>query len=378
MTAAPVGAGPDDPTRAPAETDPVKDLLRIADLTTGRLERLLDLAEAMNGAPGGWVDTLRGRSVACYFEKPSTRTRVSFAAAAARLGMNAIVLRPDELQLGRGETIADTARALGSYCDAIVIRAFAHSEVEELAAAAPVPVINALTDDHHPCQALADVLTIRERFGRLAGIRLAFVGDGNNVAHSLLEAGALTGMHVVVASPPGFEPDADVVAHARATARTTGAAVDLTDDASAAVVNAHVVYTDVWVSMGDESERAARVSALRRYRVDEELFGLARRDAIFLHCLPAHRGEEVTGGVIDGVRSAVWQQAANRESTEEALLYTLVSGNWGEPHGADMQVVLDDVRAAGACQEAKAPAATRAPSLAPAVATQFFPCSFAS
>lgn len=333
MAAALVGAAPDghDPssidtrTMATATSVVPKDLLRVADLTPGQLNRLLDLAEAMNDEPGGWVEALRGRSVACYFEKPSTRTRVSFAAAAARLGMNAIVLRPEDLQLGRGETIADTARALGSYCDAIVVRAFDHGEVEELAAAAPVPVINALTDKHHPCQALADLLTVRERFGHLAGIRLAFVGDGNNVAHSLLEAGALTGMHVAVASPPGLGPDADVVADARRIARTTGARIELTDSPRAAVEDAHAVYTDVWVSMGDEAERAARVAALRTYRVDEELFALARTDAIFLHCLPAHRGEEVNAAVIDGPRSAVWRQAANRETTEEALLFTLVT-----------------------------------------------------
>ena len=179
-----------------------KDFLRVADLTPRQLERLLDLAAQMEDEPDGWVDALRGRSVACYFAKPSTRTRVSFAAAAARLGMNPIVLRPDELQLGRGEPIADTARALAAYCDAIVIRTYAQQEIAEMAAAAPVPVVNALSDDHHPCQALADVLTVREWFGRLAGIRLAYVGDGNNVVHSLLEAGALAGMEIAVASPP--------------------------------------------------------------------------------------------------------------------------------------------------------------------------------
>jgi ornithine carbamoyltransferase len=293
----------------------VKHLLRSSDLTAPELLRLLDLASEMDADVHGWLDALRGHSVACYFAKPSTRTRVSFAAAAARLGMNAIVLRPDELQLGRGETIADTARTLSAYCDAIVIRTFAHGDVEELAAAASVPVINALTDDHHPCQALADLLTVREAFGRLEGIRLAYVGDGNNVANSLLEAGALAGMEVVVACPPGYEPDV---------------AGEVTHDPRDAVRGAHAVYTDVWVSMGDdESERAERDRVFRPYQVDEALFALARPDAIFLHCLPAHRGEEVTAGVIDGPRSAVWRQAANRESTEEALLYALASGSRG-------------------------------------------------
>ena len=313
---------------APVRVAP-KDFLRVADLNPARLTRLLDLAAAMEDEPLGWVDTLRGRSVACYFAKPSTRTRVSFAAAAARLGLNPIVLRPDELQLGRGEPIADTARALSAYCDAIVIRTFAQREIEETATAASVPVINALSDEHHPCQALADVLTVREWFGHLDGVRLAFVGDGNNVAHSLLEAGALAGMEIAVASPPGYAPSPQIVADARALARTTGAAIEVVDDPREAVRGAHAIYTDVWVSMGDDAERDERLRELRPYQVDEELLALARPDAIFMHCLPAHRGEEVTATVIDGSRSVVWEQAANRESTEQALLYTLISGDWG-------------------------------------------------
>ncbi|HYA09243.1 MAG TPA: ornithine carbamoyltransferase [Gaiellaceae bacterium] len=307
-----------------------KDFLRVADLTPAQLERLLDLAVEMEDEPSGWLEALRGRSVACYFAKPSTRTRVSFAAAAARLGMNPIVLRPDELQLGRGEPIADTARALAAYCDAIVIRTYAQQEIEEMAAAAPVPVVNALSDDHHPCQALADVLTVREWFGRLAGIRLAYVGDGNNVVHSLLEAGALAGMEIAVASPPGYAPREDVVAGARELAAATGATIELFEDPREAVRGAHAVYTDVWVSMGDDAEREERLRLLAPYHVDEDLLSLARPDAIFLHCLPAHRGEEVAAAVIDGAQSVVWEQAANRENTEEALLYTLVTGDWGD------------------------------------------------
>jgi len=306
-----------------------KDFLRVADLTPARLAHLLDLAAAMEDEPLGWLESLRGRSVACFFAKPSTRTRVSFAAAAARLGLSPIVLRPDELQLGRGEPIADTARALSAYCDAIVIRTFAQRDIEETAAAASVPVINALSDVHHPCQALADVLTVREWFGRLEGVRLAFVGDGNNVAHSLLEAGALTGMEIAVASPPGYAPSPQVVADARALARTTGAAIEVVEDPRDAVRGAHAVYTDVWVSMGDDAERDERLRDLRPYEVNEELLALARPDAIFMHCLPAHRGEEVAAAVIDGARSVVWEQAANRESTAQALLYTLISGDWG-------------------------------------------------
>jgi ornithine carbamoyltransferase len=306
-----------------------KDFLRVADLSPERLERLLSLAARMERSPDGWVDALRGHSVALYFAKPSTRTRVSFAAAAARLGLNPIVLRPDELQIGRGEPIGDTARALSAYCDAIVIRTYGQREIEELADAASVPVVNALSDTHHPCQALADLLTIRERFDGLAGRRLAFVGDGgSNVAHSLLEAGALAGMEVAVAAPPGHSPDAAILDDALGIAAGTGAHLEVVDDPRDAVRGAHAVYTDVWVSMGEDAERDERLESLLRYRVDAALLDEARADAVFLHCLPAHRGEEVAPEVIDGPRSLVWRQAANRESTEQALLYALVTGDW--------------------------------------------------
>ena len=295
------------------------DLLRIADLRPAELHRLLDLAAAMKADPRGWLDVMPGASIACYFAKPSTRTRVSFEAAVHRLGALPIMLRPDELQLGRGEPIADTARVLSSYCAAIVIRTFAQADVEEMATAASVPVINALTDDHHPCQALADLLTLRERFGRLEGLRVAYVGDGNNVAHSLMEAAALAGFELTLACPPGYLPDADI-------ARAAGPAVHLFRDPRDAVLGAHAVYTDVWVSMGDEQERARRMADLAAYRVDHALMSLAANDAVFLHCLPAHRGEEVAADVIDGPRSAVWQQAANRLPTEQAVLHALVTG----------------------------------------------------
>jgi ornithine carbamoyltransferase len=288
--------------------------LRASDLTTEGLLALLDLAEQMKARPHGFVEALRGDTLACFFEKPSTRTRVSFAAAAERLGMLPLVLRPDELQLGRGETLADTARTLSSYAAAIVLRTYAQETVDEIAAAATVPVVNALTDEHHPCQALADLLTLRERFGHLEGLRVAFVGDFNNVTTSLVEAGGLVGVEVVVACPPGVER------------RVEGAIV--VHEPSEAVVGAHAVYTDVWVSMGDESERAARMELLTPYRVDEALVTRARPDAVFMHCLPAHREEEVTGAVIDGPRSVVWQQAENRLPTEEALLLALVARRW--------------------------------------------------
>ena len=293
-------------------------MLRIADLTPGELHRLLDLAAAMKEDPNGWHDALAGTSVACYFSKPSTRTRISFEAAVHRLGGLPIMLRPDELQLGRGEPIADTARVMSSYCSAIVIRTFAQSDVEEMAEAASVPVINALTDDHHPCQALADLLTLRERFGDLHGLSVAYVGDGNNVAHSLIEAAMLTGIDLRLACPEGYGPDPNIAAGANVVANPREA-----------VAGARAVYTDVWVSMGDaESERQRRLADLEPYRVTPGLMALAARDAVFLHCLPAHRGEEVATAVIDGAHSAVWQQAANRLPTEQAALYALVTGDW--------------------------------------------------
>ncbi|MGH3076561.1 MAG: ornithine carbamoyltransferase [Gaiellaceae bacterium] len=288
--------------------------LRVSDLGRDSLTALLDLAEAMRARPHGFVDALRGDTLVCFFEKPSTRTRVSFAAAAERLGMMPLLLRPDELQLGRGETVEDTARALSGYAAAIVVRTFEHATVEQLAGAATVPVINALTDAHHPCQALADLLTLREHFGRLEGLRVAFVGAGNNVATSLVEAGALVGMDVVVACPRGHEPSVPDVR--------------VVPDPLEAVAGADAVYTDVWVSMGEEDEREERLARFEPYRVDAALMAAAGEDAIFMHCLPAHRGEEVTAEVIDGPQSIVWQQAENRLPTEEALVLALVARRW--------------------------------------------------
>jgi ornithine carbamoyltransferase len=291
-----------------------EDLLEIRDLERDSLFALLDLAARMKERPHGFVEALRGDTVVCYFEKPSTRTRVSFAAAAERLGMLPLLVRPDELQLGRGETIEDTARTLSSYAAAIVVRTFAQETVRRIAAASRAPVINALTNEHHPCQALADLLTLREVFGRLEGLRVAYVGDGNNVATSLLQAAAIVGIDAVAACPPGYEPPVPEAA--------------VTDDPFEAVVGAHAVYTDVWVSMEDEAD-PTRIAALAPYQVNARLLAAARPDAVFMHCLPAHRGEEVTADVIDGPRSVVWQQAENRLPTEEALLLALVARRWG-------------------------------------------------
>jgi ornithine carbamoyltransferase len=300
---------------------------RVADVTPAALAAVLDLASSLKADPHGSIEALAGESVACIFEKPSTRTRVSFAAAAARLGATPIALTPQELQLGRGETIADTARSLSGYVSAIVIRTFAHATVEELARWSSVPVVNALSDEHHPCQALADLLTIREAFGELAGRRLAFVGDGgDNVAHSLLEAGALAGLDVTIACPRDYAPDPAVLREAREHAISTAAALRVVHDPREAVAGSDAVYADVWASMGEEAEREERARALRPFQVTEELMALAKPDAIFLHCLPAKREEEVAAAVIDGPRSAVWTQSANRLPTEQALLLALVKG----------------------------------------------------
>lgn len=285
--------------------DPQRDFLCVSDRTSAQLHTLLDGATELKADPFAHTEILRGRTVACLFAKPSTRTRFSFATAAHRLGMLPLATRPDELQLARGETIADTARSLSGYVDAIGARVFAHRELEELAEAASVPVVNLLSDEHHPCQALADMLTLRERFGNLDGLKVAYVGVANNVSRSLAEAGALLGVDVVVAAPEGG---------------------DVTDP-RLAVEGAHAIYTDAWVSMGSVSMGSdpAVEPQLDAYRVDAALFDAAASDAIFLHCLPAFRGREVTAEVIDGPRSAVWQQSANRLPTEQALLLELLA-----------------------------------------------------
>jgi ornithine carbamoyltransferase len=292
-----------------------RHLLRLGDLRVQELEQLLDLAARMKEHPYGWVHSLEGDVLVSIYDKPSTRTRISFATAASRLGMEDQIIRPDELQLGRGETIADTARTFSSYAAAVTIRTFAQAKVDELAEHSTIPIVNALTDDHHPCQLLADLLTIREVHDTLDGIKVAFVGDGNNVANSLVEAAGLTGIEVTIASPPGYEP-------------SVAGDVTLVHDPRAAVAGADVVYTDVWTSMGEEGEAAERERELAPYQVTEELMSFANHRAVFMHCLPAHRGSEVQAEVIDGPQSVVWRQAANRMPTEQALLYALITGDW--------------------------------------------------
>ena len=303
----------------------IDHLLRIADLSADDLNALLALAASFKADPYLHRRFLANETVVLYFNKPSTRTRISFETAVVRLGGVPIGIGPSDLQLGRGETIEDTARVVSRYARAFVIRTFADDDVARFAASSSIPVINALTDLHHPCQALADLLTLRETRGDLRRVRLAYVGDGNNVAHSLIEAAALAGMSLHVATPAAFAPDPAIVAAARSRARDTGATIEIGEDPVAAVRGADAIYTDVWVSMGDpESERAARFAALAPYQVNAALLAHAKPDAIFLHCLPDHRGEEVTAEVVDGPRSVVFDQAENRLHTAIAVLYALV------------------------------------------------------
>ena len=302
-----------------------RDFLSIADLSSDELERLLDNADEVKAKAAEWSDRIAGRQVALIFEKPSTRTRVSFEVAVSSMGGHAVVLRGDELQLGRGETIEDTGRVLSRYVDLVVVRTFEQERLERLARAASVPVVNALSDLCHPCQALADLQTIREAKGSLGGLALAYVGDGNNVAHSLLLGGAATGMHVRIASPEGYEPSAEMMERSARTAAVTGGSVAAGPSVEQAVDGADVLYTDVWASMGQEAEAAGRARAFERYRLDEKVVALAKDDAVVMHCLPAHRGEEISAEVIDGPRSIVWDQAENRLHSQKALLAWLLS-----------------------------------------------------
>ena len=313
----------------PSSAAPLRSFLTLDQLGPHGLRQLLDLTARMKREPGAFRNRLAGGRLGMLFDKPSTRTRVSFESAAWMLGMLPIVLRPDELQIGRGETVADTARTLSLYINALAVRTFSQASIEELSAAASIPVINALTNEHHPCQAVADVMTIEESLGTLGGVSVAFIGDGDNVCHSLMQAAALAGFELRVATPPGYEPEPEILAESRQLARSTGGAIVLTNDPREAVSGADAVYTDVWTSMGKEAEQATRKATFAGFTVDSRLMRLASPRAIFLHCLPAHRGEEVSAEVIDGPASRVWPQAENRMHTEAALLYTIVAGDPG-------------------------------------------------
>ena len=309
---------------------PLKDLLRTSDLSKADIELLLDTASKFAKKPLRAKKSLAKKTVAIYMTKSSTRTRLASETAVAHLGGSPIFLRADDLQIGRGETISDTAKIISGFCSALIVRTFAQSDVDELGKHASIPVINALTDDDHPTQLLADWLTINERFGKdLKGRKFSYIGDGNNVASAWLIMGATMGAHVVVATPGGkWAPKANVVNQALEIAKRSGAQIEVTSDAKAAATGASAIYTDVWMSMGDsESDRAEKIAALTPFAVTQELMKLTAKDSIFMHCLPAHRGEEVSAEVIDGEKSVVWRQAFHRRTTIQALLYHLTKGD---------------------------------------------------
>jgi ornithine carbamoyltransferase len=303
-----------------------RDFLRVHDWAPEELVLVLDWADRLKARRRERIEhrLLDGRSLAMIFEKPSTRTRVSFEVGIAQLGGTGLYLAAGDLQLGRGESIRDTATVLSRYVDGIMIRTFAQADVDELAEHADVPVINGLTDEFHPCQALADVMTIRERFGRLEGIRVTYLGDGNNVCHSLMVACAKFGVRFTAATPHGYEPSEEVVGWARAAAEDSGGSVELVSDPRAAAEGAAVLYTDVWTSMGQEEERERRLADLAGYGIDRAMVALAGEDAIVLHCLPAHYGEEITEDVLYGSQSAVWDQAENRLHAQKSLMALVI------------------------------------------------------
>jgi ornithine carbamoyltransferase len=301
-----------------------RHFLSIDDVTPDELAHLLELAAKVKQSPDDYASRLDGRAVALIFEKPSTRTRVSFEVGVAALGGHPLALSSLELQLGRGETIEDTGRVLSRYCDALVLRTFGQERLEALASGASVPVVNSLSDYEHPCQILADLLTVQEKKRQAKDQSIAYLGDGNNVAHSLLLGGTMLGMRVRVATPPGFEPIPQVVERATEIADLTGGSVEVTNDPKAAAEDVDILYTDVWASMGQEREHDERVLVFTPYHLDGAAVDRAADDVIVLHCLPAHRGEEITDDVIDGPHSVVWDQAENRLHTQKALLLWLL------------------------------------------------------
>ena len=307
----------------------MKDLLRTEHLSRADVELLLSTAADFAKDPTKTATALAHKTVAIYMSKPSTRTRLASETAVAHLGGTPIFLRGEDLQIGRGETIADTARVISQFCSALLIRTFAQSDVDELGAYATIPVVNGLTDYDHPTQVLADWLTIREKFGAdISGRKFVYLGDGNNVTTAWLMMGAIMGAHVVAATPAGkWAPDADVVARASAIAAKNGGKVEVIHDPHVAAKDASVLYTDVWMSMGDpEDERREKEKALKSFAVTEELMGISASDSLFMHCLPAHRGEEVAASVIDGPRSVIWREAFHRRTTIQAIIYHLVRG----------------------------------------------------
>ncbi|HQP10229.1 MAG TPA: ornithine carbamoyltransferase [Candidatus Omnitrophota bacterium] len=302
-----------------------RDLLSLQDLKNNELVELLELTEQLKQDCHQLNNQLKGKTVALVFQKPSNRTRVSFEVGVFQLGGNCLYLGPDEINLGVRESTADVAKTLSRYLDGIVARTFTHQDVIDLAQHASVPIINGLSDLFHPCQALADLFSIREKFGKTEGLTLAFVGDGNNVCHSLLLGCAKVGINMNVATPPNYEPQKDIVAIAQKYAKETGAKITLTHSAQDAVKKSDIIYSDVWVSMGQEEESVKRLKDFAGYQINADLARSANKDYIFMHCLPAHRGQEVTTDIIDGPHSIVFDQAENRLHTQKAILIFLLA-----------------------------------------------------
>ena len=300
----------------------MKHLLSIHDLSVDEVKKILDTAYDLKAKLKAGIEhkILSGKSMGMIFSKSSTRTRVSFETGMYQLGGHALFLSSNDIQLGRGESIYDTANVLSRYLDGIMIRTFKQSDVEDLAKYGSISIINGLTDLLHPCQALTDVFTAFEHKGRLEGLKLAYIGDGNNMAHSLMYAGAKVGMNVSVASPKGYECNAEIIENAKADAKLTGAVIDVSNDPERAIADADVVYTDTWVSMGQEEEKAKRIKDFEGYTVDKKLFSLANPAALFMHCLPAYRGFEVTEDVIDGPNSVIFDEAENRLHVQKAVM----------------------------------------------------------
>lgn len=319
------------PTQRKRASDYAKDLLDVATMPRAQVDALLRLAADLKDRQRRGIQhsLLPGKTLGLLFQKPSTRTRVSFEAGMNQLGGHALSLPMADIQLSRGESVADTARVLSRYLDGIVIRTYDHATVQEWAAESTMPVINGLTDFNHPCQALSDLLTIQEKKGRFSGVKIAYVGDGNNVANSLIEVAAKTGMAIALGCPAGYQPDQRVVDRARLEAASTGAAIEIVEDPRVAVKEADVVYTDVWISMGREREQARRLKALAPYQLNGRLLKRAKPDAIVLHCLPAHRGEEISADVLDGPQSMIIDQAENRLHMQKAILVQLLTRTAG-------------------------------------------------
>jgi ornithine carbamoyltransferase len=299
-----------------------KDFLRLRDFSSKEIDFILRRSQELKSGKDTNKCPLIGKSIGLIFEKASTRTRVSFEVGIYQLGAQAIYMNPNEIQLGRGETIHDTAKVLSSYLDAVAIRTFNHDTLIDFAASSSIPVINGLSDLHHPCQALADLMTILEKKGRLKGIHLTYIGDGNNVAHSLIEAASKMGIHLTIACPEGYEPDPEIFREAKTVAKSE---IRIIRDPKEAADNADVLYTDVWVSMGLEKEAGERRKKFRGYQLNNKILSCAKQNAVVLHCLPAHRGEEITDDVMDGPHSAVFDQAENRLHTQKALLEFLLA-----------------------------------------------------